>query len=186
MGVLIAIIIVAAIVVVALALWLIQQRRRTELKGRFGLEYDRTIKTAETRAEGEKQLVEREKRVEHFQLKALEPQETQLFSDQWRSAQGHFVDEPSGAIKEADRLVQQVMSARGYPITNFEQQAADISVDHPEIVSNYRAAHTIAEKNQNDGSSTEDLRQAMVYYRSLFDELLGARATAQQNNGGHR
>jgi hypothetical protein len=185
MVVLIAII-VAAIVVVALAFWLIQQqRRRTELKGRFGLEYDRTIKTAETRGEGEKQLVEREKRVEHFQLKTLEPQESQRFSDEWRSAQGHFVDDPSGAIKEADGLVQQVMSARGYPITNFEQQAADISVDHPEVVSNYRAAHTIAEKNQSDGSSTEDLRQAMVYYRSLFDELLGAPATALQS-GGHR
>jgi hypothetical protein len=186
MGVLIAII-VAAIVMVALGFWLIQrQRRRSELKGRFGLEYDRTIKTAETRGEGEKQLVEREKRVEHFQLKTLERQESQRFSDEWRSAQGHFVDDPSGAIKEADGLVQQVMSARGYPITNFEQQAADISVDHPEVVSNYRAAHTIAEKNQNDGSSTEDLRQAMVYYRSLFDELLGAPATAQQSNGGHR
>jgi hypothetical protein len=179
MGVLIAIIVVA-IVVVALAFWLIQQRRRTELKGRFGLEYDRTIKTAASRGEGEKQLVEREKRVEHFQLKALEPQETQRFSDEWKSAQGHFVDEPSGAIKEADGLVQQVMSARGYPITNFEQQAADISVDHPEVVSNYRAAHAIAEKSQSDGSSTEDLRKAMVYYRSLFDELLGAPATVQQ------
>ena len=187
MGVLIAIIVaVAAIVLVALALWLIQQRRRSELKGRFGLEYDRTIKTAETRGEGEKQLVEREKRVEHFQLKTLEPDEAQRFSNQWRSAQGHFVDEPSGAIKEADGLVQQVMSARGYPITNFEQQAADISVDHPEVVSNYRAAHTIAEKNQNDGSSTEDLRQAMVFYRSLFEELLGSPATAQHSNGGHR
>jgi len=179
-------IIVAGVVVVAVAFWLIQQRRRSELKGRFGLEYDRTIKTAETRGEGEKQLVEREKRVEKFQLKTMEPQETQRFSDEWRSAQGHFVDEPSGAIKEADSLVQQVMSARGYPITNFEQQAADISVDHPEVVSNYRAAHAIAEKDQNDGSSTEDLRQAMVYYRSLFDELLGAPATAQQSNGGHR
>jgi hypothetical protein len=185
MEVLIAMI-VAAVVVAALAFWLIQQRRRKELKGRFGLEYDRTIKTAETRGEGEKQLVEREKRVEHFQLKALEPQETQRFSDEWRSAQGRFVDEPSGAIKEADGLVQRVMSARGYPITNFEQQAADISVDHPEVVSNYRAAHTIAEKDQSDGSSTENLRQAMVYYRSLFDELLGAPATAQQSNGGHR
>ena len=185
MGVLIAII-VAVIVVVGLAFWFIQQRRRTELKGRFGLEYDRTIKTAETRGQGEKQLAEREKRVEKFQLKTLEPKETQRFSAEWISAQGHFVDEPSSAIKEADGLVQQIMSARGYPITNFEQQAADISVDHPEVISNYRAAHTIAEKNQTDGSSTEDLRQAMVYYRSLFEELLGAPATAKQNTGGPR
>jgi hypothetical protein len=183
MGILIAIVIVAGIVL-ALALWFFQQsRRRQQLKGRFGLEYDRTIKTAETRGEGEKQLVEREKRVEQFQLKELEPGETQRFSQEWRSAQGHFVDEPSAAIEEADGLVQHVMSARGYPITNFEQQAADISVDHPEVLSNYRAAHSIAERNKQDGASTEDLRQAMVYYRSLFDELLGA--TASASNGGH-
>ena len=184
MEALVLILVVAGVFV--FGFWFIQQRRRSGLKGRFGLEYDRTIKTAETRGEGEKQLVEREKRVERFQLKTLKPQETQRFNDEWRSAQGRFVDEPSGAIKETDGLVQRVMSARGYPITSFEQQAADISVDHPEVVSNYRAAHAIAEKNQNDGSSTEDLRQAMVYYRSLFSELLGAPATAQQSNGGHR
>src|SRR5688572_12567975 len=123
MEVLVLIVIVAvAAVVLAFGFWFIQQRRRSDLKGRFGLEYDRTIKTAETRGEGEKQLVEREKRVEGFQLKRLEPQDTQRFSDEWKSAQGRFVDEPSGAIKEADGLVQQVMSARGYPITTFEQQ----------------------------------------------------------------
>jgi len=137
----------------------------------------------ESRGEGEKQLVEREKRVELLELKDLEPRQAQRFGDVWRSAQGRFVDDPGGAIEEADGLVQEVMAARGYPITNFEQQAADISVDHPEVLSNYRAAHTIAEKNKKDGSSTEDLRQAMVHYRSLFDELLGVSASPQQSNG---
>jgi hypothetical protein len=180
MSVLVAIVVIAGIGL-ASAFWFIQQsRRRKELKGRFGPEYDRTIETAESRGEGEKQLVEREKRVELFELKELEPRQIQRFSDDWRSVQGRFVDDPSGAIEEADSLVQEAMTARGYPITNFEQQAADISVDHPEVLSNYRAAHAIAETNKKDGSSTEDLRQAMVHYRSLFDELLGASATAQQ------
>jgi hypothetical protein len=158
-----------------LGFWFIQKSRsRTELKQRFGPEYDRTIDTAESRGKGEKQLSEREKRVASFELKELEPREAQRFADEWRSAQGRFVDDPSGAIAEADGLVQKVMSGRGYPITNFEQQAADISVDHPEVLRNYRAAHTIAEANAKQPSSTEDLRQAMVHYRALFNDLLGA------------
>jgi hypothetical protein len=160
------------------AFWFIQKSHsRKELKERFGPEYDRTIETAETRGEGEKQLAEREKRVEGFQLKELEPRQAQRFADEWRSVQGRFVDAPGGATKEADSLVQEVMSARGYPITNFEQQAADISVDHPEVMSNYRAAHAIAEANAKEPASTEDLRQAMVHYRALFNNLLGGSAT---------
>jgi hypothetical protein len=172
MEVLVLIVIVVGIVV-ALGFWFIQKsRRRTELKGRFGQEYDRTIETAETRGAGEQQLVEREKRVELFQLKELEPRQTQRFGDEWRNTQGRFVDDPAGAITEADTLVQEVMAARGYPITNFEQQAEDISVDHPGVLSNYRAAHAIARENALVPSSTENLRQAMIHYRALFDELL--------------
>jgi len=122
MGVLVAIIIVAGMVL-AFAFWFIQQsRRRKELKVRFGPEYDRTIETAETRGEGEKQLVEREKRVELLQLKELEPVQTQRFGDEWKSARGRFVDDPGSAIQEADSLVQEVMAARGYPITNFNSK----------------------------------------------------------------
>jgi hypothetical protein len=157
----------------ALAFWFIQKsRRRQALKARFGSEYDRTIETAETRGEGEKELVGREKRVDLLQLKDLEPRETQRFGDEWRNTQGRFVDDPAGAIQEADSLVQEVMVARGYPMTNFDQQAADISVDHPEVLGHYRKAHAIVEGNAMESASTEDLRQAMVHYRALFDELL--------------
>jgi hypothetical protein len=181
MGALIARVIVAAIVL-GLGFWFIQKsRNRKELKERFGPEYDRTIETSETRAEGEKQLAEREKRVEGFELKELEPRQAQRFGDQWRSVQGRFVDDAGGATQEADGLVQEVMSARGYPITNFDQQAADISVDHPEVLSNYRAAHAIAEANAKEPASTEDLRQAMVHYRALFNDLLGASATESRD-----
>jgi hypothetical protein len=172
MEVLILVVLVAGIVLAA-GFWLIQRsRRRQELKGRFGSEYDRTLEKAESRGEGEKELAEREKRVELLQLKELDPRETQRFGDEWRNTQGRFVDDPGASIQEADSLVQEVMSARGYPITNFEQQAADISVDHPEVLSNYRAAHTIAEANALRPASTEALRQAMVHYRALFEELL--------------
>jgi hypothetical protein len=172
MDALVLIIIVAAIVL-AVAYWFIQKSRlRKELKGRFGSEYDRTIETAESRGEGEKQLVEREKRVELLQLKDLDSSQTQRFGDEWKNTQGRFVDDPGGAIQEADTLVQEVMSARGYPMTNFDQQAADISVDHPEVLGNYRAAHAIAEENALKPASTEDLRQAMIHYRALFEELL--------------
>ncbi len=172
MDALVLVVIVAGIVLVS-GFWFIQQsRRRKELKARFGPEYDRTIETAETRGEGEKLLVEREKRVELLQLKELDPRQTQRFGDEWRNTQGRFVDNPGGAIQEADNLVQEVMAARGYPITNFEQQAADISVDHPDVLSNYRAAHAIATANALEPASTEDLRQAMIHYRALFEELL--------------
>ena len=166
-------IVIVAGIGLALGFWFIQRRgRRQELKVRFGSEYDRTIEAAETRGEGEKQLVEREKRVELLQLKELDPRETQRFGDEWRNTQGRFVDDPGGAIHEADSLVQEVMAARGYPMTNFEQQAADISVDHPEVLGNYRAAHAIAEENAVEPATTEDLRQAMIHYRALFEELL--------------
>jgi hypothetical protein len=172
MEALILIVIVAGIVLAA-GFWFTQRsRRRQELKGRFGSEYDRTIETAGSRGEGEKELAEREKRVELLELKELEPRETQRFGDEWRNTQGRFVDNPAASIQEADSLVQEVMTARGYPITNFEQQAADISVDHPNVLSNYRAAHAIAEENAVEPASTEDLRQAMIHYRALFDELL--------------
>lgn len=169
----ILLVIVIAVLLVGLAYWFIQRQNRSKgLKDRFGAEYARTMDTAGTRGEGEKQLVEREKRVESFHLKDLDPREAQRFGDEWRNTQGRFVDNPGGAIHEADSLVQQVMSARGYPVTNFEQQAQDISVDHPEVLSNFRAAHAIAEGNAISPASTEALRQAMIHYRALFDELL--------------
>jgi hypothetical protein len=154
-------------------LWFMQRgRRRTELKDRFGSEYERTVETADSRGAGEKDLAEREKRVKAMHLKELDPPQRQHFADQWQGAQSRFVDGPSTAIREADELVQELMAARGYPTSDFEQQAADISVDHPAVVSNYRAAHTIAEGHETVPASTEALRQAMVHYRALFEELM--------------
>jgi len=98
--------------------------------------------------------------------------ERQRFTEQWRMAQAHFVDEPNRAIGEADRLVQQAMDARGYPVSDFEQRAADVSVDHPEVVRDYRQAHAVSMRNERGEATTEDLRQAMVHYRALFDDLL--------------
>jgi hypothetical protein len=168
----VALVVLITVVLVA-GLWYIQRnRRRTELKDRFGPEYDRTVESADSRGAGEKELVEREKRVERLQLKELDAPQTQHFTDEWKSAQGRFVDGPGGAIVEADVLVQKLLAARGYPTTDFEQRVADVSVDHPSVVINYHAAHAIAARHAITPASTEDLRQAMIHYRALFEELL--------------
>jgi hypothetical protein len=169
--------IIAALIIVAIvalvAYWLLSQRRSAALKERFGPEYERTVSETGKRSEAERELQDRTRRVEKLHLRDLSESDRSRFAEQWRGVQVRFVDDPESTIKEADNLVQQVMDARGYPITDFERQAADISVDHPDVVTNYRAAHSIAEKHATDGVSTEDLRQAFVHYRSLFNELLG-------------
>jgi len=169
--VLVIIVAVVALVLIAGLVYMNQSKSRKELKSRFGPEYDRTIQ--ESGRGGERELKEREQRVEKLRLKDLGEDDRRRFADEWRMVQAHFVDDPSGAIGEADSLVQDVMDKRGYPITDFEQQAADISVNHPQVVSNYRSAHEIAESHKRDGVNTEGLRQAMIHYRALFDELLG-------------
>jgi len=178
-GVVIAIIVIAVLVVLAGALFWSRKQKSSKLQQRFGPEYERTVSESGKRSEAERQLSEREKRVEKLRIKELESDQKTKFGQEWQNVQARFVDDPSKAITEADGLVQQVMDARGYPISDFEQQAADISVDHPEVVKNYRAAHEIAEKNEKDGASTEDLRQAMIHYRALFSELLGATPVAR-------
>ena len=171
----IAIVVVAVIVLLAVgAYMLMRQRESSRLRERFGPEYDRTVEEAGGRRDAERELSERTQRVEKLRLREIEPDQRSAFAEAWRSTQTRFVDDPAKAIDEADSLVQRVMDSRGYPISNFEQQAADISVDHPEVVTNYRAAHTIAMNSAHGEATTEDLRQAMVHYRALFSELLGA------------
>ena len=171
----IAIVVVAVIVLLAVgAYMLMRQRESSRLRERFGPEYDRTVEEAGGRRDAERELSERTQRVEKLRLRQIEPDQRSAFAEAWRSTQTRFVDDPAKAIDEADSLVQRVMDSRGYPISNFEQQAADISVDHPEVVTNYRAAHTIAMNSAHGEATTEDLRQAMVHYRALFSELLGA------------
>ena len=172
------VLIVGVAVVVAVALWFALRKRRTEqLRTRFGPEYDRTVREAHTVREGEATLIERQTRVERLHIRPLSPEDTQRFAQSWRDVQAKFVDDPRGAIVDADRLVGEVMRARGYPVGDFEQRVADISVDHPNVVMNYRAARDIVRDHASGHASTEDLRQAMVHFRALFADLLGVPVT---------
>jgi len=175
---------VIAVLAVAAAAWMFYQKRRSEqLRAGFGPEYDRAVQTTGDRSKAEQELEARQKRVEALNLRALSPDQRTRFAEAWRQTQAHFVDDPGGAVGEADRLIGEVMQTRGYPVGDFEQRAADISVDHPAVVTNYRAAHRIAGAQARGEASTEDLRQAMVHYRALFEDLLETDTPAQRN--GH-
>ena len=168
------VIVIVAILVVA-AVLLVMRRRKTEhLKQKFGSEYDRVVHQHGDPQRAETVLAEREKRVSRLKLRTLPATEQERYVQQWAFVQKQFVDDPRGAVNEADRLVTDVMNARGYPMSEFDQRADDISVHYPNTVGNYRAAHEIVLLHGKGQSSTEDLRKAMVHFRSLFDELLGA------------
>jgi hypothetical protein len=172
-GILLLVVLVVAIGAVA---WTMTRKRRSEeLRQRFGPEYDHTVEQIGDQRQAEAELAARQKRVERLNIRPLEPAERDRFIAAWRSTQARFVDEPTAAIAEADRLVAEVMRARGYPVGDFEQRAADISVDHPIVLENYRAARRIALANDRGQADTEDLRQAMVHYRALFEDLLETR-----------
>ena len=170
-GLLVAILIVLALLVV-LALFASRQRRSRKLREQFGPEYDRTVAEAGDRKEAESRLQERTARRQRLDIVPLDAADRDRYVEAWRQTQARFVDEPAEATREADRLITAVMRQRGYPIDDFEQRAADISVDHPQVVDDYRAAQAIASANERSEASTEDLRQALVHYRSLFEELL--------------
>ncbi|HVD29321.1 MAG TPA: hypothetical protein VNC79_12610 [Mycobacteriales bacterium] len=170
-GLLVVILIVLALLVV-LALVAGRQRRSRRLRERFGPEYDRTVAEAGDRKEAESRLEERTARRQQLDIVPLDPADRARYVEAWRQTQARFVDEPAEATREADRLITAVMRDRGYPIDDFEQRAADVSVDHPQVVDDYRAAQAIAAANERSEASTEDLRQALVHYRSLFEELL--------------
>jgi len=175
-----AIIIVAAILAVVAVLLFTRRRKTEHLKHKFGSEYDRVVHQHGDPQRAETVLVEREKRVSHFELRTLPPTERESYAQQWAFVQKKFVDDPKGAVNEADRLVTDVMNARGYPMSEFNQRADDISVNYPNTVGNYRAAHEIVVRHGKGQSSTEDLRKAMVHFRSLFDELLGKPGVAHK------
>jgi len=164
---------VVVVIVVAIIIWQATQKKRTgQLREQFGPEYDRAVSQYGDQRSAESRLEERQKRVEALNIRPITPEERGRFAETWRSVQARFVDDPTGAVTDADRLVNQVMQARGYPVGDFEQRAADISVDHPTVVTNYRAALAIAQANERGQATTEDLRKAMVHYRALFDDLL--------------
>jgi hypothetical protein len=169
------IVIVAAVVLAVLAVvWFaLRSRRRQALQERFGPEYDRTVETTGGRRAAESELREREQRHEELDIRELSPAARDRYFEQWRAVQVRFVDTPGEAVREADTLVQQVMRDRGYPVDDFDTRADAVSVDHPHLVENYRAAHGAWAANERGEATTEDLRQSLVHYRSLFEELLG-------------
>ena len=182
----IAVIVVVAIIVVLAVAWYTMRRRRTEeLHRRFGPEYERVAHQRGT-SQADAILAERERRVERLHLRRLSADERERFISQWRAIQVHFVDDPAGAVTDADLLVGQLMEARGYPLGDFEQRAADISVDHPRVVENYRAAHEIALRHRRGEANTEDLRNSMIYYRTLFDDLLETRTASPETTTATR
>src|SRR3954451_5600591 len=158
-----ALFIVAVVVILAIVIaawWFAQRRRSEQLRERFGPEYERTVDEVGDRRKAESELASREKRVKELSIRDLSPAERTHFADSWHDIQARFVDDPLGAAGDADRLVVRVMEARGYPMGDFDQRAADISVQHPELVQNYRAARDIHLRSERGNASTEDLRQA--------------------------
>jgi hypothetical protein len=161
-------------VVLAVVAWLIVQRQRSlRLKRRFGPEYDLTVSELHSRAKAESELLKREDRVARLKIVPLTPADAARFSQAWNVLQSRFIDNPQGVVAQADQLVRELMEERGYPIGDFERRAADISVDHPAVVATYRVAQAIAASDARGEADTEELRKAVIYYRTLFDELLG-------------
>jgi len=170
-------IVLAAVVILLIAalIWMSVRKRRSttaNLRQKFGTEYERAVREHGSERKAESKLADREKRLEKLNIRDLDPAEHARFSKQWESVQSRFVDSPKGAVAEADDLVSSVMKTRGYPVSDFDQRAADISVLHPRVVENYRSAHEIALRVGKDQASTEELRTAMIHYRSLFEELV--------------
>jgi len=176
---------VAAVVILliaAFALLHLRNRRSTtaNLRQEFGPEYERAVREHGSARRAEAHLSDRKKRMARLNIRDLDPMEHERFVKRWESVQSGFVDSPKGAVTEADVVVSSLMETRGYPVSDFDQRAADISVDHPRVVENYRAAHEIALRVGKDAATTEDLRTAMIHYRSLFQELVPLPTTVER------
>jgi hypothetical protein len=171
MLVVIAIVVAAVLVVVGVSLFM-KRRRTAELRARFGPEYDHVLQSTRTSAEAERELQERQSRVESFSITPLSPADAERLGTAWRSVQAQFVDEPRSAVIQADRLISEVMRARGYPVDDPKRRLDDLSVDHAHVLNHYRAGREIVARHEGGQASTEDLRQAMVHFRALFDELV--------------
>jgi hypothetical protein len=170
-GVIVAIVVVAAIVIIAGLWYLSNQKSKSEtLRRDFGPEYDRTLENSDSRKDAERELEERRKRVEGLKLRELSRDEQVQFAEEWRGVEARFIDDPAGTLDDADRTARKVMVEIGYPMTDAEQQAADLSVNHAGVVEHYRIAHVVMQKGA--GADTEEIRQAMVHYRGVIDELL--------------
>jgi hypothetical protein len=162
-------VIVIVVLLAAVGVLAYRQRRSAQLRAGFGPEYDRVVEERGDQGKAEAELRERRQRRSSYDIRPLDPEAQTRYAERWQQTQARFVDHPASALSEADALVNEVMRERGYPVDDFEQQAGDVSVDHPEVVEHYRQAHAI---QAGDAASTEDLRQGLVHYRALFAELL--------------
>jgi hypothetical protein len=167
-GVVLVLVILGAILGVIFS----RRQRSKKFQNKFGSEYDHTVKTMGNEKKAQAELGERQKHVDTLNIRPLSISERERYQAEWTAIQAKFVDQPGQATVEADHLIMDVMKVRAYPVSDFEQRAADISVNYPDLVTNYRVARVIADKNKLQQANTEELRQAMIYYRSLFDELL--------------
>ena len=166
-------VIIAIVVLGAVAWYLVTRQRRTEaLRAQYGPEYSQTVRETGSARRAEDELLKRKERVEALDIRPLTAEQQARFTREWRRVQVMFVDDPGGAVSLADSLVEEVMKVRGYPVSDFDQRAADLSVHHARVVQNYRAAREIADRHHRHAATTEDLRKAMVYYRELFQDLL--------------
>jgi len=182
------IIIIAVVlgVLVVAGFFLMRRRRTEELQSRFGPEYERALKETGDKSKAETELQRREKRVEKLSIRPVDPAQRERFSAEWQRVQAEFVDNPENSIRDADILLQEVMRTRCYPVENFDQVAADVSVDHPTVVQHFRTAHDIARRHSKGEGNTEDLRNAMINYRALFDELVAVSPTTDKENTDRR
>lgn len=184
--------VIVVLSVIGAGAWMYYRSYRSRrLKSHFGQEYDRTVEQLRDRDAAEAELQQRKQRVERYRIVALSAGDCSRYRESWKGVQSRFVDDPSGAVEQANELINEVMKKCGYPVSTFEQAAADLSVDHPDVVSNYRAASRIADSNRHRAAKTEELRQALVYYRALFTDLLeapdgGTHERGPANNAGRR
>lgn len=177
---------IVIIILVAGGVYLLRKRKTDQLRHRFGPEYHHAVKKTGDPRKAEAELLKRQKRVQKFTLKPLVTGERERFTASWQRVQAEFVDDPKGSITHADALLGDVMAARGYPVSDFEQRSADLSVDHPVVVQNYRAARDIAVRHERGEAGTEELRQAMIHYRALFEELTEEVDTGTRGGSGSK
>ena len=180
----IVVVAVVAVLAALVALWWLNRTRSRRLQDRFGPEYERTIEQSDSRREAERDLRERQQRRDDLEIVPLADESRERYAEEWRGVQERFVDAPAESVAEADVLVVQVMRERGYPVDDFDRRVEDVSVDHPEVVSHYRSGHAVAERCRSDeDTDTEELREAVVHYRALFEELL---EDGQHSGNGQR
>lgn len=168
----IVVLVAVVLLIVGAVVFFVRKNRTEKLRKHFGPEYDRAVAEGGDRRVAEAKLEERAERVKKFNLRPLSAEDRARFTEQWDRVQAHFVDAPAGAVTEADQLIGDIMGTRGYPVGDFDQRAADISVEHPVVTQNYRSAHEIALRQSKGQATTEDLRRAMIHYRALFEELV--------------